>query len=138
MSDQGDLLPDVPIDPSRIHDADLDNVPASRWAQGITHMIEVQGAEFRHMGYAPDEAFRLARAAVLALSRYFGGRQWYMPRGDALLIALRDSEIYQRARRGNIPALAGEFGLTEIHVWKICRQQRKLHLDKAQGRLFEE
>ena len=52
--------------------------------------------------------------------------------------ALRDAEIYRRAHRGNILTLASEYGLTERHIWRICRQQRKLHLEKIQGRLFED
>ena len=137
MTTQTELLPEAPVDPARIPDEALDDVPQARWAQGLVHMIEVQEAEFRRLGHEPAEAFQMARSAVLAMSRYFGGRQWYMPRGDALLAALRVAEIYRRAHRGNIAALAGEFDLTERHIWRICRQQHRLHLDKVQGRLFE-
>ena len=53
-------------------------------------------------------------------------------------VDLRDAEIDCWAHRGNIRALASEFELTERHIWRICRQQRKLHLDEIQGRLFED
>jgi len=135
---QQELLPDQPIDPATVLEGALDDVPQARWAQGLVQMIEVQEAEFRRLGHDEVEAFRLARSAVLAMSKYFGGRQWYMPRGDTLHAALRDAEIFRRARRGNIAELAGEFGLTERHIWRICSQQYRLHLDKVQGRLFEE
>lgn len=138
MITQAELLPDAQVDPKGLLDAALDDVPQARWAQGLVHMIEVQEAEFRRLGHDQAEAFRLARSAVLAMSKYFGGRQWYMPRGDALAAALRDAEIYRRAHRGNIAALAGEFKLTERHIWRICRQQHRLHLDKVQGRLFND
>ncbi|KAF1692742.1 transcriptional regulator [Pseudoxanthomonas jiangsuensis] len=138
MSEQPDLLPDAPIDPTGLLQADLDAVPAGRWPEFLVRLVEVQEAVFVRLGHDKPEAFRLARAAVLAMSSYFGGRQWYMPQGDALQAALRDAEIYRRAHRGNILTLASEYGLTERHIWRICRQQRKLHLDKIQGRLFED
>lgn len=138
MADQIDLLPDAPIDPSGLLAANLDAIPAHRWAHGLVQLIEVQEAVFVRLGYAPDEAFRLARAGVVALAEFGGGRAWYLPRGDDLHIATRDAEIWRVANRRNIGALAVEHGLTERQIWRICSQQRKLHVNKMQGRLFED
>lgn len=138
MSEQADLLPDEPIDPRGLLAANLDDIPAHRWAQGLVQLIEVQEAVFVRLGYASDEAFRLARAGVVAIAEFGGGRDWYLPRGDDLHAAMRDAEIWRRANRRNIGALAAEHGLTERQIWRICNQQRKLHRDKMQGRLFED
>lgn len=138
MSNQDDLLLDCHIDPKGLLDANLDDVPAHRWAHGLVQLIEVQEAVFVRLGYPRDEAFVLARSGVLAIAEFGGGRDWYLPRGDDLRIALRDAEIWRRATRRNIGALAVEHGLTERQIWRICSQQRKLHVNKMQGRLFED
>ena len=119
-------------------DADLDALPKERWPRDLVAAIEVQEAAFQRLGYGEDDAFKLARAGVLALAEYGGGRHWYLPRGDTLLVAIRDAEIYRRAHRGNIATLATEFKLTERHIWRICRQQYALHIRKIQPALFDE
>lgn len=136
MTAQTDLL-GMPTDLDLAGGA-LDTVPATKWAQGLVQLIEVQEATFQRLGVDEAEAFRLARAATLAIAEFHGGRQWYLPRGDDLATALRDAEIYRRARRGNIQELAREYGLTDQHVWRVVRQQRALHLRKIQGDLFNE
>lgn len=138
MADQIDLLPDEPIDPHKLLAANLDNIPTHRWAHGLVQLIEVQEATFVRLGLPRDEAFQLARAGVVAIAEFGGGRAWYLPRGDDLHIALRDAEIWRRANRRNIGELAAEHGLTERQIWRICSQQRKLHVNKMQGRLFDE
>lgn len=138
MADQLDMLPDAPIDPKGLLAADLDDVPQEAWAQGLVQLIEVQEAAFVRLGMEASEAFRLARAGVVAIAEFQGGRGWYLPRGDALANALRDAEIYRRANRSNIQQLAAEYGFTDQHIWRICRRQRKLHLRKVQGQLFED
>ncbi|WP_293763650.1 Mor transcription activator family protein [Stenotrophomonas sp.] len=121
-----------------LSDADLDALPKERWPRDLVAAIEVQEAAFVRLGHDEDEAFKLARAGVLALAEYGGGRDWYLPRGDTLMVAVRDAEIYRRAHRGNIAALAAEFRLTERHIWRICRQQYALHIRKIQPPLFPE
>lgn len=135
MTQQPELMPDLPIDPTGLMAAVLDDVPKDRWPRDLVSAIEVMEAAFQRAGYAEDVAFDLARTGVVALADYRGGRQWYLPRGDALTIALRDAGIYRRSRRGNIADLATEFGLTERHVWRIIRQQYALHRRKIQLQL---
>ncbi len=118
-------------------DDTLDDIPQEAWAKDLVQLIEVQELAFTKAGIDPAQAFRLARVGVLAQAEYHGGRQFYLPRGDRLHIALRDAEIYRRANRRNIRALAQEYGLIDSQIWRICRQQHKLHLRKVQGQLFE-
>lgn len=122
----------------RLLEADPGEVPEERWTQSLVDMIRVQEAMYRRRGYSEDEAFALARDGVMALAEYFGARMWYLPRGDRLRAALRDAEIYRRAKRGNIRDLAMEFGLSEPQIYRINRQQKALHLKKIQGRLFDD
>jgi len=134
---QGELLPEVPEELQRLWEADDDVLPAPRWAEGLVNLIQVQEATFRRSGLDAKTSFRLARASVLAMAQYYGGKQWYLPRGDDLHTALRDADIYRRANRDNIEALAAEYKLTPRSVWRIVRDQHRLHLNKVQGQLFQ-
>lgn len=135
MTQQPELMPDLPIDPQGLMAANLDDVPKDRWPRELVRAIEVMEAVFLKAGLSEDQAFHMARDGIVALADYGGGRQWYLPRGDALATALRDADIYRRSRRGNIAALSAEFGLTERHVWRIIRQQYALHRRKIQLQL---
>ena len=135
MVQQSELMPDLPIDAQGLMAANLDDVPKDRWPRDLVRAIEVMEAAFMQAGHTEAAAFELARTGVVALANYGGGRQWYLPRGDALTTALRDADIYRRSRRGNIATLAVEFGLTERHVWRIIRQQYALHRLKVQLQL---
>lgn len=132
---QQELMPDLPIDPEGLLGANLDDLPKERWPQELVNAIEVLESAYHRAGYSDEAAFALARTGMVALADYRGGRQWYLPRGDALTTALRDAEIYRRARRDNIGTLADEFELTERHVWRIVRQQYALHRRKIQLQL---
>lgn len=137
MTDQRDMLPDAtPEELAGLIGKDLGELPESKWAPLLANLVSVLEALYRRQGRGEEEAFRQARDSAMAIADYFGGRVVYLPRGDRMKIALRDAEIYRRAKAGNIDELATEFGLTSIHVYRIVRQQRALYLRKMQGRLF--
>ncbi|CAD7351602.1 transcriptional regulator [Xanthomonas arboricola] len=134
MSDQGDLwgTPTGLAALALIERGTVD-VPEDRWAPMLASMVAVLESTYRRLGLGDAQAAKLATAGVLAQAEYAGGRMLYLPRGDRLRKALRDAEIYHRARRGNIHQLADEYGLTDIHIYRICREQKELHLSKVQG-----
>ncbi|MCC8686218.1 Mor transcription activator family protein [Xanthomonas campestris] len=134
MSDQGDLwgTPTGLAALALIERGTVD-VPEDRWAPMLASLVAVLESTYRRLGLGDAQAAKLATAGVLAQAEYAGGRMLYLPRGDRLRKALRDAEIYHRARRGNIRQLADEYGLTDIHIYRICREQKELHLSKVQG-----
>lgn len=107
-----------------------------RWAPMLVDLLRVMEAAHVRAGMEPEAAFRTAMNAVAAVAEYFGGRPVYIPRGDRLATALRDAEIFRRAKAGNYEQLADEYGLTTIQIYRIVRQQKAMHLRKMQGRLF--
>lgn len=116
----------------------IEAVPESKWARNLVALIEVAEARLKQRGMDDGAAFSWARELVLAQAEYCGGRQIYLPTGDALLTAMKHAEIYRRANRDNILALAQEYGLTDSQIYRICREQKRLHLDKMQGKLFDQ
>lgn len=139
MAEQRPLLRDPDADDyDGLVGRELTDVPVEKWARGLVEMIEVMEAAFRRVGIGEELAFRLASDGAFAVAEYHGGRQFYLPRGDALITAVRDAAIYRRANRANIESLAAEHGLTVSQIYRICRQQRALHIGRTQGRLFDD
>ncbi|MDP1696478.1 MAG: Mor transcription activator family protein [Xanthomonadaceae bacterium] len=107
----------------------------TKWAPFLTELLQVLEARYARRGMCARDAFDLARDSVLEIAQHLGGRVRYIPRGDRIRTSLRDAEIYRRCNGRNHDALATEFGITAIHVYRVCRQQYKLHLGRMQGRL---
>lgn len=114
-------------------DADFDE---SKWALLLADLLRVFEALFKRRGMDDRTAFDLARETALTEAEYFGGRQWYLPKGERLRLALRDAEIWRRFNGRNVPELAREYDVSTIHLYAILRKQRALNQTKLQGRLF--
>ena len=139
MAEQPDFLPaPSAADLAGLSQLDVADVPQEKWARSLVESIEVIEAAYKRAGLTDEEAFRLASLAVRSIAEWRGGRQFYWPRGDALLTALRDAGIYRTANRSNIERLAADHGLNVSQIYRICRQQRALHIRKVQGRLFDD
>ncbi|GEK71573.1 MULTISPECIES: Mor transcription activator family protein [Halomonas] len=107
-----------------------------KWPQGLSDMVTVISAALCRAG--DDEATARERAfrAVRALAQYAGGRSLYVPKGEALNRALRDRAIWEAFDGANITALAIRHGLTEVQIYAILAEQRKLALARVQSELF--
>lgn len=139
MPEQRALIPEPDAtELESLSQCDMGDVPPDKWARNLVEFIEQMEMAYVREGLRPDEAFRLASIGVRALAEFRGGRQFYLPRGDALVIALRDAEIYHMANRDNIQLLATQHSLTDRQIYRICSQQRALHIRKTQGRLFDD
>lgn len=120
-------------DPLALIGSDLADVPDSKWAPTLACMVQVLEAHHRRQGVSERTAFDLASQSVLVLAEYFGARVWYLPRGDRLRKALRDAQIHWQWQRSQpIPEIASEHRLSDIHVYRIIEQQRRLYLSKIQ------
>lgn len=138
VPEQRALLPDATADELQtLSQLDVGGVPPDKWARNLVEFLEQVELTYKRDGMSSDEAFRLASLAVRSLAEYHGGSQFYLPRGDDLLTALRHAEIYHRANRDNIQLLANEYELTDRQIYRICSQQRALYVRKSQGRLFD-
>ena len=116
--------------------SDSGDKDASKWAKTLVEYVQVLERLYVRQGKAEAESFKLAAASVLELAEFRGGRAEYLPRGDAIRTALKHAEIYRRCNGRNQQALADEFGMTTIQVYRIYRQQRALHMNKIQPKLF--
>ncbi len=135
-NEQGEMLSiDPGADPERLIGADLSDVPAEKWEKSVVEAIEVGEAELVSRGLAQEAAFEQASAVVLAISEFRGGRLFYWPKGERLRIALRDAGRYRRFNGRNIDQLVEETGINVIHMYRILRHQRALHVRRIQPEL---
>lgn len=137
MTDQADMLPGAE-DPRSLIGRDLGDIAQHKWAPLLAEIYDSVEAAFRRGGHDEAGAAKLASTAVAAVAFSIGGRVVYIPRGDRLKTALRDNEIHSRWQRGAVPEqLAEEYEVSVIQLYRIIAEQRKLHLAKTQGRLFD-
>lgn len=136
MSGAGDLFGALTRDPADLLEHGAVAVDEKQWAPLLADMVRVIEQDKLRRGAATTEAFADARAAVLSIAEYFGGRMTYLPKGERLLTALRDAEIWRKFNGRNIRELAAEYGVSEIHLYDVLKRQRALHTRKLQGRLF--
>lgn len=128
-------LPDDENMRKAIMDAEPDGLSGSKWTKTLVEYVQVLERLYVRQGKTEADAFKQAAASVLELAEHRGGKVEYLPRGDALRTALRHAEIYRRGNGKNHDALADEFGISVIQVYRIQKQQHKLHVKKVQPAL---
>lgn len=134
VDDNLDLGFEIPDDAlERLQDPEI----LKKWPQGLTDMLMVIEAAHRRAGDNEEIARARAFRAVRALAQFAGGRSFYVPKGDQLDRALRDREIWERHDGTNIGELARQYHLTEVQIYSIIAEQRKLARARVQQELFE-
>jgi Mor family transcriptional regulator len=130
---QSPMFDDLPV-PTDLDAIQVDE-PSARWPQSLADMVDVAAQALAAEG---DRAQGLARQVLYALAKYHGGRQFYLPTGDALDRAIRDTRLWQEytGRPEDIARFVRETGLTEQAVYRILAEQRRLHRDRTQAKLF--
>lgn len=138
MAEQSDLLGRDAANEADALGAGLGDVAEHKWAPLLAELFDAIESAYRRQGQGEDQAASLAAVAVAAVAFAVGGKVVYIPRGDRLKKALRDNEIHSRWQRGATPEqLAEHYQVSVIHAYRIIDQQRRLHLAKTQGRLFD-
>ncbi len=88
-------------------------------------------------GRTAEEADEIARHATEHVRRHWGGQIVYIPKGDRYEAKAQWREIWAKFTGNNVPQLAAEYDLTEIHVYYIIRQMRAEEQARLQPSLFE-
>lgn len=114
----------------------LDPEMLRKWPQGLTDMLAVIEEALTHRGATPEQASQIAFVVVRALAQFAGGRSIYLPKGEALDRALRDRALWERFDGHNVSELAARAQLTEVQVYAILAEQRKLARRRMQPGLF--
>ncbi len=122
------LMRDAAIENSEAAVAEL---TARKWPDTLVELFEVVSHALKKRATISDDTDACAIAAVRAIAFTFGGRSFYLPRGNKINLALRDAEIFQRANRNNIDDLAIEFEISQVRIYQILKQQRLLRDKRA-------
>lgn len=114
----------------------LDPEIRRKWPQGLSDMLTVIESAHRRAGDDDTTARSRAFRAVRALAQFAGGRSLYVPKGDQLDRALRDRQIWECHDGTNVTALAQQHDLTEVQIYSILAEQRKLAHARMQPDMF--
>lgn len=109
----------------------------SRWPGMLAALIDLSEQALRPV--ISDDVRRLeaAQRVIVSISHFAGGRQFYLPRGDSLRLAMRDRELYALSGRGwAVAALATRYDLSERQVYAVIEKQQALDIGARQGDLF--
>ncbi len=140
MGEQQDLLQDDDTDEliDSIMSADDEDLPRDRWPLQLAELVDVTVAALLRERVEGIDSVRLAEAVVLAQALYFGGQQFYLPKGKALATALTHARIFHEHNGRNVPDLARRYRLTTRQIQHIYRQQLLVRRGRRQFPLFGE
>lgn len=117
----------------------LNNLPeldadwSCRWPKMLAEMSDVTAAHLETRQNLDAETARTqAQEWIITLAHHFGGRPLYMPKGDSLKQALRDSAIWQEFTGKNVYELAGKHDMSRTQIYRIIAQQRQLTSNRSQ------
>ncbi|EFQ0879714.1 transcriptional regulator [Shigella sonnei] len=119
----------------------LDDIPddelKKNWPGTLRDLVDVISAELHRQGIEPAQAGMLARKVAAAQAGYMGGRGYYLPVGESLFTELRNNEIFSRWIQGEkIETLRRHYQMSETQIYSVIRNQRRLHQERTQPRLF--
>ena len=98
-----------------------------KWPELLMQMLDQGIAIAQQCGLDSDKAKEVAKAIIINYAKTFGGCHIYLPKGDILIRAARDMEIYQQAGITDAAVLAKQYNLSTKQIWEIQRKQRLLH-----------
>ena len=119
----------------------LDDIPddelKKNWPGTLRDLVDVISAELHRQGIEPAQAGMLARKVAAAQAGYMGWRGYYLPVGESLFTELRNNEIFSRWSQGEkIETLRRHYQMSETQIYSVIRNQRRLHQERTQPRLF--
>lgn len=120
---------------------DIDNLPPelradvfNRLPAMLQSLVALFEAELKGAVKNPDKH---AQRLVVGLANYFGGIQTYIPRNDKLQAMLRNIAIYNASNKGaGVSQLAREYGLTDMQIYTIIKEQTQAERARRQFNLF--
>jgi Mor family transcriptional regulator len=138
QASQGSMFDALTCDPLDLIERGGDALnDRTRWPAKLAELYDIEYQCGLRRGLPPDEAATDATARTIMIADYLGGSSVYLPRGDELRRAVRDSEVFRRHRGNNHEELAREIGMTSTKLYELIAREKRRRQRKMQGRLFE-
>jgi Mor family transcriptional regulator len=102
--------------------ADVSTGSRHAWPVLLEEMADVVERVLAHHRIDTNRR-HLALEIMLSMGDHFGGRQFYIPRGESIRRERRDHQIFLRLGPEKASSLAAEFRLSEATVYRIAKQQ---------------
>lgn len=105
-----------------------------KWPLVLAELVGVFDAALQASN-DPNHEINAERMA-LALAKYMGGRQVYIPKASDMEAALRSENIYREFNGTNITQLSQKYSLCEPRIYQIIQAQRALAKQRNQLKLL--
>jgi len=112
------------------------NDAAQKYPEIIADLADTLAAELVATGIPVEKAGQIGHKLAEHIRVHWGGRYIYIAKGLHYDLSNRDMQIWRDFTGNNVSALAGRYGLTEIHIYRILARARSLEQQRRQPELF--
>ncbi|MGA5655246.1 Mor transcription activator family protein [Rahnella contaminans] len=102
------------------------------WPGTLRDLLAVLVDEMRRAGLPESDVFDLAGRLTLALALYMGGRGIYLPAGNRLKMAIRDTLIYSEFNGRNFKYLSRKYKINQSALYDILKRQKLAYVRRRQ------
>lgn len=97
-----------------------------KWPKDLAALLDIFESALMRYGFKVTEAKKLSHLLLAEEANYCGGRHIYIPKGDRLKTAIRDTELFYDWHEKNIcpNELATKYRLSIQHVYRIIKDKR--------------
>jgi Mor family transcriptional regulator len=106
------------------------------WGHTLRDLLAVMISEMKRAGLPDSQVYELASKLTLAIAIYMGGQQIYLPAGNRLKIAIRDTLIYAEFNGRNLKHLCKKYRLAQTALYGVLKSQRTAYVRRKQYNLL--
>lgn len=133
---QEGMFEDVNPDEIISHLGNISDDIAEKWPPLVVEIIDLIRTVRESQGANEEEANMQALEITQHICKTLGGVQVYLPRGKKLEAAIRNNKIWLEFTGNNIDHLMHKYDMSQVRIYQIISEQRKLHIKKVQTELF--
>lgn len=109
----------------------------AEYPQLLADLADRLSTALANEGLAPTRAREIGFKAAEAVRAHWGGQLVYIPVGTGYEISERDREIWDKFNGDNHEALAREYQVTVVHVYRIVKRMHAAARARNQKSLFD-
>jgi Mor family transcriptional regulator len=94
------------------------------WPETLDLILRVFEKLLQRKGIDRGKSEAIAKELALELAKTFGGRMFYLPRGDSIRRYFRNLRIFSEYNGSNHKELAKKYDISYVTVYKIVKQGR--------------
>lgn len=106
------------------------------WVGTLRDLLAVMTTEMKRAGLCDKQSCDLSGKLTLAIALYMGGQGFYLPAGNRLKTAIRDTLIYAEFNGRNLKYLCKKYRLAQTALYGILKHQKRAYTKRHQYELL--